>query len=194
LELLLKGLKMNEEKKPISRQENLVVQNLDDEILIYDLIGNKAYCLNQTSALIWQACDGKRSVAEITDLLKKQLGSEVKEDVVWLALDMLSKENLIRDNYRLGEKFSGLSRREAIRKIGLSSLIALPLITSLIAPLAVHANSACVPVMNGCECAMGNGEGMGDLCIGVVRRCADPNCRCYKSNNAPREAGGNCAP
>ena len=185
---------MNEEKKPISRHENLVVQNIDGEILIYDLIENKAFCLNQTSALVWQACDGTRTVAEITDLLGKQLNSEVKEDVVWLALNMLSKENLIRDNYQLSEKFDGLSRREALRKIGLSSLIALPLITSLVAPLAVHANSACVSQMGGCACAIGNGEGRGDLCIQVERRCADPNCNCYKGSNAPRAGAGNCAP
>jgi hypothetical protein len=185
---------MNEEKKPISRQENIVVQNIDGEILIYDLIKNKAFCLNQTSALVWQACDGTRTIAEITSFLGKQLNSQADEDVVWLALDMLSKENLIRDNYQLGEKFSGLSRRAAIRKIGLSSLTALPLITSLTAPLAVHANSACVSAMGRCGCAIGNGEGRGDLCIQVTSPCADPNCRCYKGSNAPRAGAGNCAP
>ena len=185
---------MNQTKKPISCHENLVVQDIDGEILIYDLINNKAFCLNQTTALVWQSCDGKRSVAEITDLLGEQLNSKVNEDVVWLALNMLSKENLIRDNYGLSEKFGGLSRREVIRKIGLSSLIALPLITSLVAPLAVHANSACIPAMGRCGCAIGNGEGRGDLCIQVTSPCADSNCRCYKGSNAPRAGAGNCAP
>jgi hypothetical protein len=37
--------------KPISRQQNIVVQDLGSEVLIYDLTINKAFCLNETSAL-----------------------------------------------------------------------------------------------------------------------------------------------
>jgi hypothetical protein len=36
---------------PKSRQNDLVVQELEGEVLIYDLSINKAYCLNPTSAL-----------------------------------------------------------------------------------------------------------------------------------------------
>ena len=43
---------------PKARKENLVVQESNGEVLIYDLDTNKAFCLNETSALVWQACDG----------------------------------------------------------------------------------------------------------------------------------------
>jgi hypothetical protein len=43
--------------KPISRQSNVVVQEIEGEVLIYDLKVNQAYCLNQTSALVFQLCD-----------------------------------------------------------------------------------------------------------------------------------------
>jgi len=52
--------------KPESRQSGLVIQELGGEILIYDLREDKAFCLNATSALVWQACDGNKTVGEIS--------------------------------------------------------------------------------------------------------------------------------
>lgn len=175
---------------PFSRKENIVVQDIDGEILIYDLIENKAFCLNQTTALVWQACDGRRSIAEITDLVGKQLNSQVGEDIIWLALDLLSKENLVSENYKITEKFAGFSRREVIRKIGLTSVVALPLITSLVAPLAVSANSACFSGGN-CLCNAPSAGRVGQICTASVP-CTDSNCRCSWANNG--NANGTCVP
>ena len=181
---------MKKAANPLCRIENIVVQDIDGEVLIYDLIENKAFCLNRTSALVWQACDGNRTVAEITDWLGKQLNSTVSEDVVWLALDQLSKENLVQKEYRPNERFSGLSRREVIRKIGLTSVIALPLITSLVAPLAIHANSACV-AGGTCLCNAPSANRQGQICTASVP-CTDSNCRCAWANAG--NANGTCVP
>ena len=140
--------------RPQSRRENLVEQEVDGELLIYDLNKNKALCLNHTSALVWQACDGTRTIAEINDLLGKQLKSQTDEDIVWLALDQLSKEKLIDPQVDLGSKFEGMSRREIIRKIGLGSMVALPVVASLVAPTSAFAQT-CTPPL---------GLGMGDTC------------------------------
>jgi len=128
-------------KLPMARTTDVVVQTLGKEVLIYDLDTNKAYNLNETSAAVFKACDGKTSVSEISFLLSKQLKSPVTEDFVWLALDGLKKENLIENEVEISMPFEGLSRREAIRKVGLASMIALPVISSLIAPTAAHAQS-----------------------------------------------------
>jgi len=127
--------------RPQSRKQNLVEQEVDGELLIYDLETNKAFCLNQTSALVWQACDGKRTIAEIGDVLGKQLNVQTNEDIVWLALDQLSKKKLIDPPVDLGSKFQNISRREVIKKIGIGSMIALPVVASLVAPTAIHAQS-----------------------------------------------------
>lgn len=44
---------------PLARMNDLVVQNLDTEVLIYDLKINKAFNLNETLKIIYEACDGK---------------------------------------------------------------------------------------------------------------------------------------
>lgn len=126
---------------PQSRQQNIVVQELKGELLIYDLSLNKAFCLNQSSAVVWQLCDGEKSIPEIAKIVGGKLKSEINDDFIWLALDRLKKENLIANPEEISSNFNGLSRRQVIKRIGFSSMVALPLITSLVAPSAVHAQS-----------------------------------------------------
>lgn len=128
---------------PNSRKTNIVVQDLENEVLIYDLSINKAYCLNQTSALVYQLCDGTKTVSEISDLMRKKLKTLVSEDLVWFAINELKNENLLEEGDKLANNFTGLSRRDVIRKIGLGSMVALPLISSIVAPKAIHAASGC---------------------------------------------------
>jgi hypothetical protein len=182
-------IKLKKEFTPKSREKNLVVQELDGEVLIYDLNKNKAVCLNKTSALVWQACDGSRTIADIGDVVGRQLNSQVNEDIVWLALDQLSKENLVEKQTETKDKFNGLSRREVIRKVGLASVIALPLVTSLVAPKAIHAASNCV-AGGSCTCQGPNG-GAGNVCTATASTC-NTGCVCRFANNG--NTNGVCAP
>lgn len=129
-----------------SRESDLVIQDFNNEVLIYDLKKNKALCLNETASIIWRLCDGEKSVAEISQIMSQQLKSPISEDFVWLALDQLKKENLLVNGESIKPTFDGLSRRQVIKKVGLASMLALPLISSVIAPSAIHAQSQlCVP-------------------------------------------------
>ena len=132
---------MAQENNPKSRETELVIQQLEDEVLIYDLKVNKAYCLNSTSALVWNLCDGNSSVSEISKKLSKQLKQPVPEDLVWLAVDGLKKDSLLSESEERTIKFDGLSRREAIKRVGLATMIALPVTASLVAPTAAAAQS-----------------------------------------------------
>lgn len=139
------------EIKPVSRKSDLVTQEHEKEILIYDLLIDKAYSLNETSSLIWNLCNGENSVAEITSSLSKKLNSSVNEDFVWLALEQLKKDNLLANGEEISIEFGTLSRRDLVRKIGLASLVTLPVVSSLIAPSAI--NAASLAVCGGtCQC------------------------------------------
>jgi hypothetical protein len=144
---------------PKSRKENIVVQDFENEILIYDLKINKAYCLNETSRLVWHLCDGNHSISEISRSLTKKLKTNVSEDLIRLALDQLKRDDLLEQADKFALDFGGLTRREVIRKVGLSSLVALPVIASVIAPSAVTAQSL-LPFLAACtvdsQCASGN--------------------------------------
>lgn len=47
------------------REEDLLIRELGEELLIYDLRRHRAYCLNQTAAFIWRLADGRTSVREM---------------------------------------------------------------------------------------------------------------------------------
>jgi hypothetical protein len=139
---------------PPARTEQLIVQELPGELLVYDLDRHKAHCLNQASAFVWKHCDGKMSVTEVRRLLEKELSTSVDDDVVWLALGQLRRFHLLEEESRgiLGMK---VTRRDLVRKY-LPAALALPLILSIPAPTAAQAASnACAAATgrpNGCNC------------------------------------------
>lgn len=144
---------------PKSRDNGVVVQELGKEVLIYDLDNHRGYSLNETSAIIWKLCDGKTSVEQMSRLLAGQLNNHVSKEVVWLALDSFKKNNLLVNSESIEIEFNGLTRRQVIRKVGLASMIALPIISSIVAPTA--AQSASVLALNATctssgQCASGN--------------------------------------
>jgi hypothetical protein len=120
---------------PKSRTENLIIKQVNGETLVYDLTTDKAHCLNQTAALVWQHCDGSRSISEIAALLSPQGDTPVADEFVLLALDQLRKFKLLETNGERAFQFAGMNRRELVRRIGIGAL-ALPIIISIAAPPA----------------------------------------------------------
>src|SRR2546421_8183742 len=99
--------------KPIARKQGLVIQELPDEVLIYDLDRDRAHCLNKTAAFVWQRCNGKNSTAQIARTLGKQFDCAVDEDVVWLALDQLGRNHLL-DRQPVLPAQMGMNRRAMV--------------------------------------------------------------------------------
>lgn len=158
---------MNNTQRPEARKSGLVIQDLPEEILVYDLKTNKAHCLNQTAAVVWKLCDGNNSVTEISQLYSRQAGNQINEDLIWLAIDQLNENKLLVTE--VNSEFHGESRRSVIKKIGMAAVIALPVVASLAAPTSVLAIASCA----GCT-----GTG--------------PNAQCQAANCPPNCAGGTC--
>jgi hypothetical protein len=136
---------------PLARNRNLVIQQADDELLVYDLDTNKAICLNKTSAFIWENCNGNRSFQQIGEAVEKKFGELVSEDFIKFAVEQLKKENLIENKDDVVTDFNGMSRREVIKRIGLGSMVALPIIASLTAP-HVNAQASSCNIGASCTC------------------------------------------
>lgn len=67
---------------PAARQDDLIVEHVGDEILVYDLRTHRAYCLNRTAAALWSLCDGQTDPEEIRRRLEAELGSETAPEIV----------------------------------------------------------------------------------------------------------------
>lgn len=136
---------------PSMRKQGLIIDELPDEVLIYDLERDKAHCLNRTAALVWRCCDGQTTAPEIARRLKVELDAPFNEELVWLALEQLEKQHLLDHSISIPSEFTRLSRRRMIRNLGLAAAIAVPLVTSIVAPTAVQAatcqtsGNPCVP-------------------------------------------------
>jgi hypothetical protein len=144
---------------PRARTEGLVIQELPDEVLVYDRNRDKAHCLNQTAALVWKYCDGKTTVPAIAKKIEQDLNTDsVDEKLVWYALDQLGKDHLLENNVVPPSLMAGLSRREMVRVLGLAAMVAVPLVTSIVAPTPAQA-ATCKPSNASCmasaECCSG---------------------------------------
>ena len=172
---------------PKSRQSNIVIQEFPNEILIYDLITNNALCLNQTLATVYELADGTKTASEISRVMTGRLKIFVSEDVIWLALDRLRENNLLEESAAIKIDFGGLSRREIVKKIGLASMIAIPVISSIIAPRSIEAASC---VDNGGRCNFDGSFTQGSCCSGL--RCNNRSaCQSCIASGMPYDVCGN---
>ena len=159
---------MNNSQNPVARKNDLVVQEVTDEVLVYDLSSNKAHCLNETAAMVWKSCDGSNSVTDIAKLIGSDKGGHISDDLVWLAIDQLSENNLLEK--QIESNFAGHSRRDVIKKIGLAAVIGLPIVASLTAPTNVMAATSCNCITSA-DCPGQSGCG-GNTC--TTGRCVAP--------------------
>src|SRR5690348_5803833 len=52
-------------KNPKARQDDLLLEELPAELLVYDQRSHRAHCLNATAAAVFRQADVSRTVAEI---------------------------------------------------------------------------------------------------------------------------------
>jgi hypothetical protein len=87
----------NGSRLPPARRDGLLVQAIDDEVQVYDTERHQAHCLNRTAARVWAHCDGQTSVATLTRRLRQEFETPVDPQVVWLAVEQLSKARLLTE-------------------------------------------------------------------------------------------------
>ena len=145
---------------PVARKEDLIVQEMGYETIVYDKSRNRAHSLNRTVALVWRHCDGTHRVEEACRALEEEHGAPVGHEVVWLALRQLDKNHLLAERLAVPNGMSGMSRRDIIR-LGVGVAV-LPVIASITAPVPASAVT-CLP--SNAEC-FANEECCSFLCIG----------------------------
>ena len=153
--------------KPIARKQGLVIQELPDEVLVYDLDRDRAHCLNQTAAFVWQRCDGKNTTAQIARTLGRRFDCAVDEKIVWLALDQLGRNHLLDRRPDPPPTLMGINRRSMMRALGVAAVVALPVVSSIVAPPPTQAGSPLPPgsgCSTGAECSSGICNTSGSAC------------------------------
>lgn len=125
--------------RPRARHERLLVRNLGDEVLVYDLDRFVAFCLNRPAAAVWRRCDGETSVERIATAVAADLEAPFETDAVQCALEALGRRGLLEPG--TGERASGRSRREWLGALGRAGLEAalVPTVLAVVAPSPAEA-------------------------------------------------------
>lgn len=167
-------------KAPLARYENIVVQELMDEVLVCDLEGNQVFCLNHTASEVWKLCNGHNSAKAISQILTERFNKTIAEELVLFSLNELSTHNLLIRKLPEKEILNGLSRREIIKRIGLGSMVALPIISSVVMPTAAQSQTGCPPTNapQGCPCTspVQCDAGAGLICCAPSNPVCNPGC------------------
>lgn len=167
----------------MARKDNLVVQELRGETLVYDLKRNKAHCLNGPAAFVWSRCNGQTDVEELARALARDLRKPVDEDIVRLALKQLQKADLLSHRPLDDAPEHKVSRREVMRRLGAGSALAIPMVTSLVAPAAAAAASVPAECLACTQQVENNPNPCPPLCLTI-------NGGCYNNNSCDAGGGG----
>ena len=89
---------------PIAVSIDLVIQELNDELLIYNPKTNKVICLNYTSWLVFNLSNGKNTIQDISRLMEINFRQYIPEDIVWLTLKQLADQGLIENHEQFKNK------------------------------------------------------------------------------------------
>ncbi len=132
--------------RPKARRRGLLVRDLGGEVVVYELESHRGHCLNRTAALVWRACDGRKSVAGIAAHVAREAGVPVDEDLVRYALRRLRDARLLDP---ATPEAATPTRRELARHIG--QLALLPVVVSLVAPKPAEAATCAATCL--CDCS-----------------------------------------
>lgn len=158
---------------PRARRENLIVQNMGDEIVLYDTLTNQAHVLNPSAALVWKLSDGKHRVPQLAQFVARELHAQPDTALVELALKQLSLASLLEQSPASLPPTLKFTRREFIQKAALAAMV-IPVVKTISAPGAQQASS-CIPQGGSCQSS--------DECCGG-RPCDDNVCVCFAAGTA----------
>lgn len=133
---------------PERRADGLLIREIPEETLVYDLKRHRAYCLNRTAARVWSYCDGETTVAEMAARLRREIAAPADAELVRLALDRLERAHLLQSLRDDGGPRQPYSRREVARRLGLVGKLAvlLPVVLSV----AVQTPAAAASCVSNC--------------------------------------------
>lgn len=145
---------------PIPNQ-NVIVQDVFEELLVYDRERNIVRRLNRAAAAIWKQCDGRKNVGEIARAVAPQFEEPIDEQAVLLAIQLFTRSHLLSGRVPELARARGVSRRELLTRIGIA---AVPLVTSMAVPTAAQAAS-CFPATHACT---SNSQCCSGICLPPV--------------------------
>ena len=132
---------------PRSIQQDVSIQQIGTETLLYDGRRHLAFCLNASSAVVWRLANGTNTISQMSEAASFELGVGLSEDLVRFTVDTLRSDGLIElaTETEVGiDAAPCISRRAMLQRLGAGGAMLLPVVASIVAPTAAQAYSGCV--------------------------------------------------
>jgi hypothetical protein len=120
---------------------HLLVEELRDELVVYDRKANRAHLLDERATAIFKAAAEPASLDTLASLMPGTSPQE-RESLARLAISDLERAGLVVTN------MAALPRRGLLKSLG--SAVALPMVVSILAPAMASAQS-CATVSTSCS-------------------------------------------
>ena len=159
-----------DDTRPVARTEEIIVEELDSDLIIYDTKSNRAHALNPLAARIWKHCDGQRTVSDLKDLF----AAETPDNAVVNCLLQLKRLHLLNPGSIVSGDLTALSRRQLLRKVAIGAAAAavmVPMVTSILAPSAM-ATASCQAI--NATCTGGKPCCPPLVCSATTGKCINP--------------------
>jgi hypothetical protein len=89
---------MDDTKKMPKVRGDVSIQELGEEVMIYDPLNEKVHILNNTAHCIWKLCDGNCTLQEIKEEISKKFPHTSEQEIlhdIASAVDNFEKNNLL---------------------------------------------------------------------------------------------------
>lgn len=133
---------------PCARRNDLLVENVLAETIVYDSFTHRVHCLNPTASAVWKHCDGKKGIEELAARVGAELSAPCDRSSIEIALRQLSEADLLVKPIKATRSRKDLSRRDLLKHTGTAAII-LPIVVSVLAPTPAMAAS-CIAAGNPC--------------------------------------------
>lgn len=134
-------MKHTDQLRPIAKRDGVIVEEVGDEIFVYDVVRLEAHSLNRAVGVVWKYSNGSNTIADMARLLATEIHSAADEHVVWYALERLREAHLLEQDTIPLERVNLLTRRELVGRLGKAAIAAVPVIASIPIPTAAQASS-----------------------------------------------------
>src|SRR5512132_1153471 len=82
-------------KHPVARDEDLLVEHLSEETVVYDNRTKEAHCLSPLASVVFAHCNGETTIEQLATLAAERLGEPVDPPRVMDALAQLQERDLL---------------------------------------------------------------------------------------------------
>ncbi|GAC1362036.1 MAG: hypothetical protein NVSMB32_01920 [Actinomycetota bacterium] len=167
--------------RPKARTKDLIAEQVEDELVVYDRASLQAHRLNRSAASVFRHANGDRDVAALAVVLQEQVDPVADENLVWLALDQLSGAGLLEEPMHRTIEEMRMSRRQFVRRVGIVGSLSLlvPVVASIAVPAAAAAQSTCTATCTG-------------TCTTSTCTCTSSTCTCTSSTCTCLPTCGTC--